>query len=752
MTTILIKKKDTAGAPAPGDLTNAAGGTEIAVNTATKRIYTKDSGGNVVELGTNATSSTIVDLTVTTSTTLSYGTANQVQYLNGSKLLVGSANMTFNGTTLTVAGFSNTGNEIIGTNSSNTLTVNALVNSNLLFTDNTYDIGASGATRPRNLYLAGTATIGSTVTLSGGTANGVVYLNGSNQVTTGSALTYNGLQLTNSQNTNQGAYIVNRNANTGTAATAYFNSDVTAGFTGYSGFGSRSSGYTTSGMLEANSGGIFTSGLTNGLNIMTLDGYPVKFGIGNAEVARFTSAGNFVIGTTSVTAGTKFNVTGNNVTFTPNTAGKDTHTFSTVAADVGSYSIKSDTTTNVYLYAGGTSYIKGGDLAIGSSVGLSGQAGRTDLTVNGSSTAIISMGVGGVRQGYLYTPSSGIILTSETNTLNLQTSGAYPITFNTNNAEAGRFSASGQFSIGTTGTLNYGTRLSVLGTTNAGYGAEFYVPGSNNTTKIAFANDSSIAAIGSIVNNLVFYAPAATEVGRFTSAGNFGVNSSAPVSRISAVGNSATTFYGLTLRNANGATGSSAILNFEASTGTEGDAAASAAQIRGIREGAGTNGAMSFWTGAGGTPTERARMVTDGSVLVATTARGANADLSSTQRLVVGNSGDTSGAGGYSSGFGEFYYTGTFGGTASFLIRNGVGYLASIWSSSGSSSSNPVLYLIFGLNKGGGVNPTMQVIGGGTPNWTFSYALNGTYDCTVTITDAGTNQGTRVVLMQLGSQ
>ena len=80
MTTILIKKKDTAGAPAPGDLTNAAGGTEIAVNTATRRIYTKDAGGNVVELGNNATSSTIADLTVTNSTTLSYGTANQVQY------------------------------------------------------------------------------------------------------------------------------------------------------------------------------------------------------------------------------------------------------------------------------------------------------------------------------------------------------------------------------------------------------------------------------------------------------------------------------------------------------------------------------------------------------------------------------------------------------------------------------------------------------------------------------------------------
>jgi hypothetical protein len=143
MTTILIKKKDTAGAPAPGDLTNAAGGTEIAVNTATRRIYTKDSGGNVVELGNNATSSTIDQLTVTTSTTLSYGTANQVQYLNASKLLVGSANLLFDGTTLTP---------------------NAL-------------------------------TVTNAVTLTAGTANGVLYLNGSKVATSGSALTYNGTGL-----------------------------------------------------------------------------------------------------------------------------------------------------------------------------------------------------------------------------------------------------------------------------------------------------------------------------------------------------------------------------------------------------------------------------------------------------------------------------------------------------------------------------------------------------------------------------
>jgi hypothetical protein len=58
MATILTKKKDTTGAPVAGDLTNAAGGAELAVNTADKRLYTKDSGGNVVEIGTNPTTLT----------------------------------------------------------------------------------------------------------------------------------------------------------------------------------------------------------------------------------------------------------------------------------------------------------------------------------------------------------------------------------------------------------------------------------------------------------------------------------------------------------------------------------------------------------------------------------------------------------------------------------------------------------------------------------------------------------------------
>jgi hypothetical protein len=81
MATILIKKKDTSGAPGAGDLTNSTGGAEIAVNTADKRLYTKTSGGSVVELGTNpATLQVNSAFTFPTSD----GTNGQVLSTNGS--------------------------------------------------------------------------------------------------------------------------------------------------------------------------------------------------------------------------------------------------------------------------------------------------------------------------------------------------------------------------------------------------------------------------------------------------------------------------------------------------------------------------------------------------------------------------------------------------------------------------------------------------------------------------------------------
>ena len=66
MTTILTKKKDSSGAPATADITSSVGGAELAVNTADKRLYTKNSSNNIVEVGTNPASLNLnADLTNT---------------------------------------------------------------------------------------------------------------------------------------------------------------------------------------------------------------------------------------------------------------------------------------------------------------------------------------------------------------------------------------------------------------------------------------------------------------------------------------------------------------------------------------------------------------------------------------------------------------------------------------------------------------------------------------------------------------
>lgn len=89
MTTILIKKKDTAGVPAPGDLTNSAGGAEIAVNTSDLKIYTKNSGGTIVQVGSgpsatdtltnksiSGSTNTITNVSLTTGVTGTLPVAN----------------------------------------------------------------------------------------------------------------------------------------------------------------------------------------------------------------------------------------------------------------------------------------------------------------------------------------------------------------------------------------------------------------------------------------------------------------------------------------------------------------------------------------------------------------------------------------------------------------------------------------------------------------------------------------------------
>jgi len=96
MTTILIKKRDTAGVPASGDLTNSAGGTEIAVNTADLKIYTKNGGGSIVQIGSGPSATDTL-----TNKSIS-GSTNTLTNIGNASLV--NSSLTVNGTSISLGG------------------------------------------------------------------------------------------------------------------------------------------------------------------------------------------------------------------------------------------------------------------------------------------------------------------------------------------------------------------------------------------------------------------------------------------------------------------------------------------------------------------------------------------------------------------------------------------------------------------------------------------------------------------------
>jgi hypothetical protein len=137
--------------------------------------------------------------------TMSTQNANAVAITGGSingTTIGATTASTVTGTTVTATTLVVNDNTTLGSSNSDTVNFNARVNSDIdPSTNNAYDLGRN-AHAWRNLYLTGTANIADLtasgdLTLSGGTANGVAYLNGSKVLTTGSALTFDGVDLTN---------------------------------------------------------------------------------------------------------------------------------------------------------------------------------------------------------------------------------------------------------------------------------------------------------------------------------------------------------------------------------------------------------------------------------------------------------------------------------------------------------------------------------------------------------------------------
>jgi hypothetical protein len=167
---------------------------DLAINT--NKFTVAAASGNTVIGGTTSFGGNIVSNVLFTDATYDIGASGASRPRD----LFLSRNLTVGGTLTLAGGVNLNGNVTIGDASSDTLTINSTITSNLIFTDNTYDIGASGATRPRNLYLAGLLTMGGALSVTGATtltgalnANGAVTLGDA----VGDAVTVNGTVTSN---------------------------------------------------------------------------------------------------------------------------------------------------------------------------------------------------------------------------------------------------------------------------------------------------------------------------------------------------------------------------------------------------------------------------------------------------------------------------------------------------------------------------------------------------------------------------
>jgi hypothetical protein len=305
-------------------------------------------------------------------------------------------NLSVGGTLTITGGINLNGNVTVGDASTDTLTINSTITSNLIFTDNTYDIGASGATRPRNLFLAGNATIGGAQTLTG--ALTVDSTTDSTSTTTGSIQTDGGVGIAK-------ALFV------GTTATVASLTSGRVTFAGASGLLTDSANMTFDGTRLTLAGlNIVTSGSTNSIQM-------TGSGTASAYTLYQNTGGNFYVGRDNSVG----NVFGS--------------AYASVLYSTGAYPMifwTNDVERSRITSAG--------DVLMGTTTSTYTSAGRFSLELNASNNVILAMKIADAQNFYIQS------LTTATNFWNVANA---PLIFGTNNAERARVESNGRFGIAT---------------------------------------------------------------------------------------------------------------------------------------------------------------------------------------------------------------------------------------------------------------------------------------------------------------
>ncbi len=203
LTNVTISSVSTAITPAQGGtglVTIPANNVILGNGTSNVTVVAPGTSGNVLTSnGTTWSSSTISAASVSAA-----GSTTQVQY-NNAGAFAGSANLTFNGTTLTAAGLSGPHNGTVGATTPSTGSFTTLAASSTVsgtgFSTYLASPPAIGGTAPASGAFTTLTATTAIATTSGGTgltsftSGGVVYASSSSALATGSALTFNASAL-----------------------------------------------------------------------------------------------------------------------------------------------------------------------------------------------------------------------------------------------------------------------------------------------------------------------------------------------------------------------------------------------------------------------------------------------------------------------------------------------------------------------------------------------------------------------------
>jgi len=401
--------------------------------------------------------------------------------------LTASGNGVFGGT-LNVTGASTLGTLSAGNTSiSGTLGVNGATTLNS-------SLAVSGATTVSTLTASGN------VTLNGGTANGVAFLNGSRVLTTGGALTFDGTNLAVT-----GA---------GTASAAKFiPTGGTAAGNGMYLPAANEVAFSTNGAerLRILSGGNVGIGITNPSNLLDVGGSFRASGAANFSSSLTVALGNFTslggtLGVTGIT--TLTNLGGTAATTIP--AGLDRIVMANNTGVLSQISTSALVTANAWSLSGNpitSSAATLGGAPTGSYLGTTSDQ-NLQLVTNGVVGAVIT--------------NSGQF---RTNNVAIGGGAINSTSIGATTASTGRFTT-----LDATGNATVAGTLGVTGLTTASGGVR--TPSVNGTSSLALTADAGTLSLAAGGANVITATTNGSERLRITSAGDVGIGTIAPTTRL----------------------------------------------------------------------------------------------------------------------------------------------------------------------------------------------------------------------------